>query len=200
MQNFVVTGSDLAESIAVAAPENFEIRLGANGTFESSLSITPTGGTVQDTVYVRLAEGLAVNSYSGTLTVTSGTLSANVALSGTVSSMPMVATPTFSLDGGSFMTPQAVSISCTTDGAIIYYTTDGTEPTVNSSVYSIELTISSTTTLKAMAAKSGYENSSVASATYTIIAPMNITDVRNLPNNEYACVEGTVIFIDGRNV
>src|SRR5207249_437801 len=55
-----------------------------------------------------------------------------------------------------------------TSGATIYYTTDGSTPTTASSAYTGPVPLTTTTTLRAMAAASGMTNSSVTSATYTI--------------------------------
>ena len=80
-----------------------------------------------------------------------------------------VATPTFSPGGGTFSTAQSVSISDSTSGATIHYTTDGSTPTTSSTTYSGPIPVSSgTVTIKAIGAKSGDTTSSVASATYTI--------------------------------
>ena len=116
-----------------------------------------------------------------------------------------VATPTFDPVGGTYYEPQQVTISCATQGASIWYTTDGTEPTENSQQYSpgVSLSINETTTIKAKAYKSGFIPSNVATATYTIEeAPgvITIAEARALPNDEYAMVQGVVTFIDGRNV
>ena len=78
-----------------------------------------------------------------------------------------VSTPTFSPVGGTYTTAQTVTISCATSGATIYYTTDGTTPSASSTEYNAAITISETTTLKAIAIKDDTE-SSVAEATYTI--------------------------------
>lgn len=83
-----------------------------------------------------------------------------------------VATPTFSVAEGTYKKAQSVEISCATDGASVYYTTDGTEPSTASSLYSDPLTISSTTTIKAIAVKDGYKNSEIATAIYTIMPPI----------------------------
>jgi hypothetical protein len=81
---------------------------------------------------------------------------------------PTVATPTFSPAAGTYSEAQTVTISCNTQGATIHYTLDGSDPTENSLIYSTPLTISETTTLKAMAVKEDYNNSAIAEATYII--------------------------------
>ena len=113
---------------------------------------------------------------------------------------PTVATPTFSPDGGAYTTAQTVTISCATAGASIRYTLDGSTPTANSTLYSSPITVSQTTTIKAIGIKSGMLNSYVATAEYTIVTPMTIAEARALENNEYALVQGVVTLLDGRNV
>ncbi len=78
-----------------------------------------------------------------------------------------VATPTFSPAPGRYADTQTVAISCTTTGAAIYYTLDGSTPTASSTPYTSALTISQTTTVKAVAVKDN-EQSAVATATYKI--------------------------------
>ena len=104
------------------------------------------------------------------------------------SSTPTCATPTFSPAAGFYTSAQNVTISTATEGATIYYTTNGDDPTTSSSVYSGAINVSSTTTIKAMAAKANYDNSAVASATYTIypvlhagtaLDPYTVADARN---------------------
>ena len=77
------------------------------------------------------------------------------------------AAPTFSPEAGTFYSAQSVSISCTTDGAKIYYTLDGSAPSASSDVYSEPIEITETTTIKAIAVK-GELTSDIVSATYTI--------------------------------
>ena len=79
-----------------------------------------------------------------------------------------VATPTIKPDGGEYKGSIDVEISCSTDGAEIHYTTDDSEPTAGSTLYSGEIEVKETTTIKAIAVKKGMTDSSVASATYTI--------------------------------
>ena len=82
--------------------------------------------------------------------------------------LPSVETPTFSVAEGTYFETQNVTITTATAGATIYYTTDGTEPTTGSSVYSDPIAVSTNMTIKAIAVKDGLENSAVASATYAM--------------------------------
>ena len=83
-----------------------------------------------------------------------------------------VAAPTFSPAGGTYTSAQNVTISTTTAGATIYYTTDGSTPSSNSAVYSEPIAVSSYTVVKAIAVKDGV-SSTVATATYIISAGGN---------------------------
>ena len=78
-----------------------------------------------------------------------------------------VAAPVFKPDGTiSFRGTQTVEISCATPGASIYYTTDGTVPTSNSTAYNGAISLTSTTTIQAIAVKADMNDSAVAAATF----------------------------------
>lgn len=77
------------------------------------------------------------------------------------------AAPVITPNGGSFTGSVNVTITTATDGAKIYYTTNGSDPTTSSTQYDKSFTISATTTVKAIAIKDGMENSAVVSATFT---------------------------------
>jgi hypothetical protein len=80
------------------------------------------------------------------------------------------ATPTFSPLPGTFAAPQSIALSDGTPGASIYYTRDGTTPSVTSTPYAGPISVSTTTTLKAIALASGYSPSAIAVGTFTINA------------------------------
>lgn len=94
-------------------------------------------------------------------------MAANFYKSGGGSTGGTVATPTFSPAPGAYTQP--VTISTTTSGATIRYTTDGSTPTeTNGTVYSGPVTLTQTTTLKAIAYAAGMTDSGIASGTYTV--------------------------------
>lgn len=87
-----------------------------------------------------------------------------------------VASPVFAPAGGEFYEAQNVVLTCPTEGATIYYTTDGTNPTTASTQYTAPIEVSATTTIKAIASKGGI-NSDVEEATYTIKAIPEVADI-----------------------
>ncbi|MDD5463956.1 MAG: chitobiase/beta-hexosaminidase C-terminal domain-containing protein [Candidatus Moranbacteria bacterium] len=88
-----------------------------------------------------------------------------------VAPLDQVIAPTSSPAAGTYTSAQSVTLSSATSGATIYYTTNGSTPTASSTQYSGAISISSTTTLKAIAIKSGMTNSTVMSSAYTISLP-----------------------------
>lgn len=85
--------------------------------------------------------------------------------------------PTFSVEGGNYESAQSVELSCETEGATIYYTTNGDAPTSSSTQYNgTAITVDHTMTIKAIAIKNEI-SSTVASATYTIIVWQTVADV-----------------------
>ena len=84
------------------------------------------------------------------------------------SGLPHVADPTASVAPGTYSSTQSVTLSTTTAGADIYYTTDGTMPTLKSSKYSSAISVSATQTINAIAVATGMVPSDVVSFAYTI--------------------------------
>lgn len=85
--------------------------------------------------------------------------------------------PEFSPASCELLKGATVTITSATEGATIHYTIDGTEPTSTSTVYSEPIIVVFDVTIKAIAVKEGFENSDVATATYTIkeVAPIEGT-------------------------
>ena len=153
----------------------------AAGTYSSAQTVTLSDTTSGATIYYTTNGTTPTTSstvYSAPITVSSTeTIEAIAAASGLANSSVTsavytiatpAATPTFSPLGGSYTSAQTVTISDATSGATIYYTTNGTTPTTSSTVYSSPITVSATETLNAIAVATGYSNSSVGTAAYTI--------------------------------
>lgn len=134
---------------------------------------TPTNsvGTVYSTpVAIASTTTLKAIAYNGVLTdsaVTTGVYTINGA----------VATPTFSPAAGNQPAAFDATISTATGGATLYYTTNGTDPTTGSTLYSGPVNISTALTLKALGVKAGFSDSAIGSAAYTINAGPPLTNL-----------------------
>ncbi|MEK3978686.1 endonuclease [Psychrobacillus sp. FSL K6-2836] len=95
-------------------------------------------------------------------------------------------TPSSSVSAGT-----EIELSTNTEGATIYYTTDGTEPSSSSIEYTSPIIINADTTIKAIAIKDGLDNSDITSLTYTILAVQSISEAREALN-ETVQIEGIV--------
>jgi sugar lactone lactonase YvrE len=113
-----------------------------------------------------------------------------------VNSSTQAAIPTLSPGTGTYLSQQAVSISDTTTGAVIYYTVDGTTPTTSSTVYRSPLTLSSTTTVNAIAVATGYSNSIAASATYTFHPSLGTTTYSTASTDYASYINATYAVTD----
>jgi sugar lactone lactonase YvrE len=109
----------------------------------------------------------------------------------TTSSSSVAASPTFSLDSGTYNAAQAVKLADATSGAQIYYTTNGTTPTTSSVVYHSAISVSGPETINAIAVASGFTRSPVASATYSF-GPTAVPTI-TLATGAYAMPVSTTI-------
>jgi hypothetical protein len=114
--------------------------------------------------------GAAV-TWSGGCTPTSATTCTIAAITGatavTATFQATAEAPTFSPPTGT-PSPAAVTLSTTTPGATIHFTTDGTTPTAASPAYSAPIVVAATTTINAITVAAGYTDSAVATATYPV--------------------------------
>ncbi len=138
----------------------------ANGTFTSPVDDP-------NSVYTTAFSGTILISINAAGQMTGTYQDANYAFHAflAVPAQSSAAAPTFSPAAGTYTSVQTVTISDSMADATIYYTTDGSTPTTSSTKYTASITVSSTETIKAIATVSGYSNSTVASATYTINLP-----------------------------
>jgi len=137
-------------------------QLDASTSAAGAMAYSPPAGTMlslgQHTLSVKFTPTDKVD-YSGTSAQTS------------ISVLPATAAPTFSVPGGTYTTVQSVKLEDATAGASIYYTLDGTAPTLDSVRYSTPISVGSTETIRAMAYVWGDAQSATVSATYTIHLP-----------------------------
>jgi trimeric autotransporter adhesin len=129
------------------------------------------GSGVSDAITFKVASTVAAGTYPAVVTASGGghTHTAQIL----VAYIPPAATPAFSPGTGTYATTQTVTISDATPGAVLYYTIDGTTPTVSSAIYIAPIEVKTTETVKAMAMAKAYALSGVASVTYTITSSGN---------------------------
>ena len=100
--------------------------------------------------------------------------------------------PVIAPDSQEFSLGESVNVTISAaEGATIYYTTDGENPTEESNVYENALTITETTIVKAIAVMEGYNNSAVAEATYTAVDPNAI--VKEIVASETGIANGVEV-------
>jgi hypothetical protein len=154
----------------------------ASGTYSSPVTVTITDSTPAAVIHYTTDGTTPTTSstpYAGPLSITqtttikamavaSGLANSDVASATYTIQQPRVATPAVSPAGGTYVGSVTVTITDSTPGATIYYTTNGTTPTASSTLYTGPISLNQTTTISAIAVASGMADSDVATATYTI--------------------------------
>lgn len=87
-----------------------------------------------------------------------------------------LAAPAFSPKAGTYYEPFKVTITCASQGAKIYYTTDGNDPTTASTQYTAPIQVNGDMTIKAISALNG-KTSEVATAKYVITTPVVVNSI-----------------------
>ena len=137
---------------------NAEIRYTNNGT-------TPTASSALYTIPVQITQSATVKAKAF-----SGGLAESVTATATYTIIQTVATPTIAPTSGKVATNSLIfNLTCMTSGASIRYTTDGSEPTSTSTLYSSPRTLTQSAIVKAKAFYSGMVESATAEATYTVL-------------------------------
>lgn len=167
--------SDTAFNWKVATPAFSPVGGLSNYTQSVTISSATSGATIYYTtdgttpttsssVYSS-AVAIDVTTTLKALATKAGQPSSNVAAD--VYTLKVLA-PYFTPAAGTYTTAQSVTIATYTAGATLRYTTDATEPTASSTLYTTSLSIGTTTTLKAKAFKSGWSDSDTTTGTYTM--------------------------------
>ena len=187
---------------ATAATPTFSV---AAGTYASTQTVAladatsgaviyyTTNGSTPTTASTKYTSAITI---SGSETVKAIATATNYATSPVATATYAISsatpTPTFSVPAGTYAHPQIIQIGDASNGAVIYYTTDGTTPTTSSTRYSSYVTVSKTATLKAIAVNSGHAASTAQSATYTI-APYAALPVLSVPSGKYSAPQTVTI-------
>ena len=181
--NSAVSAGTYTITPPVAATPAFGL---APGTYVGSQSVTLASATPGAVIYYTTNGALPTTAstlYSAAITVTATTtINALAVASGytssavatgtyTITAPPSAAAPTFSPAPATYTTAQSVTLASATAGASIYYTTNGAAPTAAATLYTSPITVSATTTIKAIAVATGYTNSAVTTGGYTITGP-----------------------------
>ncbi|MGB8322361.1 MAG: chitobiase/beta-hexosaminidase C-terminal domain-containing protein, partial [Candidatus Acidiferrum sp.] len=111
---------------------------------------------------------------------------------GLLNGSTQAAAPAFNPPSESFSTSVQVTLTDSTSGASIYYTTDGSTPTTSSTRYTAPFTLTASTTFNAIAAGTGMLASTVSSATYTLLTQV-ATPTFNPAPGSYTAVQSVTI-------
>lgn len=92
LQQFVVSGKTLSQTITVTAPVGFLVSASATTGFANKIFLTLQGNTVNSTnLFVKIADNTNVGVYSGNVVLTSaGATTINVPVSATVNALPVI--------------------------------------------------------------------------------------------------------------
>ena len=189
------------------------VNIVTEGNTESSAQVTwdtttPAGGNYDPTVLTQQTVTL-----KGTVTcpdsIDANGVELTTTITITISAAGIVGAPTANPTAGAYTENQSVALASSTVGAMIYYTTDGSEPTILSGVpsgttkeYTAPIAVtgtvgqSITTTIKAIAVKNGMQDSSVETFTYTIQIPVpkyTVTVTNGSGTGQYAQGETVTI-------
>ena len=175
--NLPATVSIVTEGNTVSsAPVTWDTTTPAGGSYDPSV-LTEQTVTLKGTV--TCPDSIDANGVELTTTITI-----------TISAAGIVGAPTANPVAGTYTENQSVTLTSSTVGATIYYTTDGSEPTITGGApdgttkeYTAPIAVtgtegqSSTTTIKAIAVQNGMQDSSVETFTYTIKQDSQTPDV-----------------------
>ncbi|MFB9275627.1 beta-1,3-glucanase family protein [Cohnella cellulosilytica] len=177
---WIDTGDSMSYNVNVAAAGTYTVQYRVSSPNATGQLQLKSGSTVLGTTAVPNTEGwqawttvdsivtLEAGSQTLTLFASAGGFNINW-FQFTPGTLPAkVASPTFAPAGGTYATPQNVTLATSTPGATIKYTTDGSTPTAASLTYTGPISVSTTTTVKAIAMKAGMTDSDLASAAYKI--------------------------------
>jgi hypothetical protein len=196
---FALVGLLASAAVARASTVATPVFSPAAGTYTSAQTVAITsvtsGASIRYTTDGSTPSATAGNLYAGPLTLSSTTTLkviafktglTNSAVKSGLYTIKAIA-PVFSPAAGTYTSAQAVTITTTTSGASIRYTTDGSAPSATAgNLYSGPVSIGATTTLKAIAYASGLKSSNVTSGNYRIHLPPTVSLTAPAANSNFA--------------
>ncbi len=170
-----------AQSLIIESIGNSDVTITSvslSGPAADSFILNKTDGAViqaeetDNTTYtIQPKAGLDRGFYSAKVTVAyDGGATAEADVTFTVNGMDAVSAPVISPAAGNYQSLQWITLTSATEGAYIYYTTDGTDPNSvgNGELYTGPIPVTADMTIKAIAVKAGMERSVITEAAYTI--------------------------------
>jgi hypothetical protein len=160
-----------SSGVTLLSGDVFNVHMTYDGTtLTMTITNASTGKTFTTSWAVNIASTVGANSaYVGFTGGTGGLTAIQDVITWTyTTAQPSAAIPTFSPAPGTYTSSQSVTLGDSTSGATIYYTADGSTPTTSSTVYHTPIPVSATTTIRTIAAASGFSNSAVATGVYTV--------------------------------
>jgi trimeric autotransporter adhesin len=170
--SFTASGSNLTANLVITAPAGFEVSTSSGSGYGSSVSLTPSSGTVSSTViYVRLAATTVVGTYSGNIALTStDATTVNVA---TASSTVSTRTLTITGISGVSRVYDATNTAAVTGTATLSGVVNGDAITLGGTpIYTFaNKTVATNKTITV----SGYAISGVKASNYTLTQPTGLS-------------------------
>ncbi|WP_238881612.1 discoidin domain-containing protein [Clostridium sp. YIM B02551] len=191
-----ITGAKLIWETAAAKDYKIQVSNDNSNWVDAYTKTGGTGGT-ETLTFSASVTGRYVRMYGTARTTQYGYSLWGFEVYGTASVANKVSTPAITPSNGSYTSAQSVTISDSTSGSTIRYTTDGTNPSAtNGTIYSGAFTVSQTTTVKAIAYKSGMTDSDIATSYITIGSSSNVDFGPNVkifdPSMSSASIQSTV--------
>lgn len=167
------TASD--DIVFAAVPHGYTLKIDSGNPGVIASDGTVTRGAAEQKV------NLTVTVSDATTSVTSDPIEVTVPASdGPAAVSAVTATP----KAGAYARAQSVTLSTATEGTKIYYTTDGTEPTAESTLYTGPISVAEDMTIQAIAVKEGLDNSPVATFVYDISTSTDVDDAEEPDDGE----------------
>ena len=184
-----ITGFTVEAAVQGHTPAN--IAGEAVRTYTKTVLIAPASGSAFEGD-VTLSVAGTVESYAGT------PMGEQYTGTGTAADKEKLAAPVLSPASGEVERGSAVTVTAP-EGATVYYTTDGSTPTTESPVCDGSIAIKGDMTIKAIAVKAGFNDSAVASGTYTTPKTLIRTLSATVRSSGGGSVEGLEFTFTGKD-